>query len=148
AIPDFMGPVTDLGVVEKQIANWNRAKEIENWNNTIGQLLQRPGAESEQLGETDLRIVIHQDEFAVEWLRPGRAAFESIKSTPFKQLLDTEDDANVRFTAEAQLMREILAQQQDYYSHRPRYDYENDETAKILARILRLRMLDSRVVAP
>jgi hypothetical protein len=146
AVPEFMLPITDLGLIAERLSRWRRAKDIEKWKQALGnaQSFSRPAAVSE--GETDLRLVMGEKEATLQWRRPGQDQFEPLKHNQLRQLTTDYDADALQFTTEAELLWELFIQAQTHYGTRAYLAYKSSEASRILGRILRLRLLDSRIV--
>ncbi len=145
AIPDFMAPVTDLRIIQPRLARWRRSLEIQRWKQTLSNLQQvgpRLPATAEQ---TDLRLRIEDREAKLEWLPPGRAEFGRLSSTQLRQLADQFDLGTLRMPAEAQLLWQIYSRALDH-AYGFRWGYLDSESGKLLSRLLRSPILESRIV--
>jgi hypothetical protein len=146
--PEFMRPITDFTLIAERLARWHRAREIEKWKQTLGNLHLHPSQSDTTLqAETDLRVVIEPRHASLQWLRPGEAAFEPLKQTHFRRLAADSEQHLVRFTAEAGLLWELFAER-SYYGNKAQLRYEDDDATRILGRLLRLTLLASRIVRP
>jgi hypothetical protein len=146
AYPDFMAPITDLGVIEERLAKWRRAREIEKWKQTLGNVrAQGISARPVNAGEIDLRVVIDEKEAFLEFRRPGQEEFQPLKSPQFNQYSRDYGEGVVLFTQEAELLWQLFSQRL-YTGSAPQLRYYDNEAAAALRRLLRLRSLDSRVV--
>ena len=147
-LPDFMLPITDLSQVEERVARWRRAQEIERWEQALTNFqpaLVPPAPENQ--GETDLRLVVDEQGVRLQWRRPGCRDFEPLKQTHFRKLRTDCAEGLLRFTNEAELIWELFSHRV-YYGNRTSLDYDDSEAVDILGRMLRIRLLDSRVVQP
>ncbi|HWX18373.1 MAG TPA: DEAD/DEAH box helicase [Candidatus Binatia bacterium] len=146
SIPDFMLPITDLSLVEERLAQWRRSREVERWKKALGNLQQELSQPAPAVqGEIDLQLVVDETGVRLQWRRPGRTEFEPIKQTHFRQLRTDLDEGLVSFSNEAELIWEFFSHRV-YYANRTRLDYDDAEATEILGRMLRIRMLDSRIV--
>ena len=104
-IPDFMLPVTDFSVLEKQFASWQRNKEIERWTHTLSTYhtdRSQGRKDGEPAGELDLRIVVGSTHLSFSWKRPGQEQFEPLRKTHFRTLM--YDRPDYRFSVEAEVL--------------------------------------------
>ena len=146
SIPAFMLPVSDPGRIESRMAKWERSRHVEKWTRTFSSLrLNQMPAVPGQRGETDLRIVIGEAEASLQWLRPGQETFEMLKHQQVRQLSDEDRSARVRFTTEAALLWQLIANQ-FYYSFSSNLRYQDPNMMAALGRVLRAPLLHSRVV--
>jgi hypothetical protein len=151
AIPDFMLPVTDLKPLQKQLARWQRVREIDKWKQTLGNFQSLSSDPKAQLqGETDIRLVIDLDEFRLEWLRPGQTNFEAIKQTQLRQLSHDYSAGLVRLTPEGEVLLRFFLEDESSFGYGPksRFSYDGGELENSLGRALRLPFLNSRMVTP
>src|SRR5205085_6258305 len=104
-IPEFMVPITDIRDIEQILVRWRRAREVEKWKATLGNLRSQ-GATARPLrpGQTDLRLVIAEKEALLEWQRPNQATFEPIKAAQISQLAEEHPEGLVQFTTEAEII--------------------------------------------
>jgi hypothetical protein len=145
AIPEFMAPVTDFSLIEPKVEHWRRTREIERWKKTLGQIQQLPAIAEAATTPTDLRLVLDHEEARLHWLRPGHAEFEPLKQTHFNQILNANHSSQMSFTPEAELIWQIW-NQPSYYGNRLAMDYEDNEVRPVLGRLLRIPLLDSRIL--
>src|SRR6266404_2646667 len=143
-IPEFMEPITDLTGVQDRLARWQRAREVEKWKQTLGNLRSRSLSPRTTQGETDLRLVIGQKEAFLQWHRPNQESFQTIKSTHMSQLANDYQEGAVQFTHEAELLWHLFSSR--LYVGATQLRYHDDESAHILRRILRMPALESRIV--
>jgi hypothetical protein len=145
-IPEFMVPVTDLGEIQASLRRWRRKLDVEKWERALGQLEQSVGLGSTMpVAETDLRLVVRQDQVWLEWLRPGHTEFEPVKQTHFLRLSNDHAQNRLSLTTEAELIWQIYTQRV-YYGAHPALPYGQAQTVDILGRLLHIRLLDSRIV--
>lgn len=141
-IPEFMRPITDFSLIDERLAHWRRATEIERWKQTFGNLqpvLQKPAAP----GEIDLRLVIDRNEARLQWQRPGQVDFEPLKQNQFRQLESDYEEGNLSLTPEAEILWQLFTGALDYGI---KIDLQNEDSERLLSKLLRIRSLDSRIV--
>jgi len=146
AIPEFMLPITDLGPIQERLTRWRRSQEIESWKQRLAQLQLRArssGTESE--AQTDLRLVVTDQEFRLQSQRPGRAEWDNVRQNHFRQFAEDYDHGRLRLTGEAELVWQVFSY---LFLHgmRTRYSYLDSQTARLMGRLLRTRQLESRIV--
>jgi hypothetical protein len=142
-LPEFMMPVTDLNPIQERMARWKRAQHIEHWKQTLGTVESEMAVETPIAAPTDLRLVIGPEEVHLEWHRGGDAGFTRLKQTHVRQL--EHGSLNVAFTAEAELLWQLYSSAMNYYPM-GQLDYTEEGTGGLLNRVLRLPLLESRVV--
>ena len=146
SIPEFMMPITDLAAIDERMAKWRRAREIEKWKQTLGNLrAQAATARPSSTGEIDLRVVIDEKEAFLEWRRPGQEEFQPLKGPQYNQLIRDYNDGIVQFTDEAEMLWNFFSQRL-YLGGTPHLRYHENESASTLRRMLKMRALDSRIV--
>jgi hypothetical protein len=147
-IPEFMAPITDLQVVRDRLARWHRSRHIQEWKQKLQNVQRQPAiAGSETPGETDFRLVLDATEARLEWLRPGTPGFEPVKHTHFNLLYAQAETKSFQFTTEGELIWQIFSNWLQYGS-RTHLAYDREETLAILNRVLRVQLLESRIVNP
>jgi hypothetical protein len=147
AIPAFMAPITDLNGIQESLARWQRAKEIEKWKQTLGNLraqgpLPRPASQ----GDTDLRLVIGDKQAGLEWKRPGQAAFLPLKGAQFHQLSRDRGEGHIQLTQEGELIWHLLSQRVYFGAADSHLRYYDMNAAETLRRLLRFQLLEERIV--
>src|SRR6266567_4157870 len=145
-IPEFMLPITDAAAISERLTRWKRAREIEKWKETLGHLpVHAPPPAVAGRSETDLRLVIDEKEALLQWLRPGREAFETIKPAQLHKISDEEGQGQLQFTTEAALLWQLVAQR-FYYGTAMRLRYQDPDARSALGRVLRAPLLEGRIV--
>ena len=145
-IPEFMRAITDLSSVRDRMAQWERERQIAQWNDKLGSLhLQTGPAPTAEQAFTDLRVLADEKEVRLQWLRPGQTAFEAINQTHLRQFALDYEEGRIRLTAEAELIWQFFAQRV-FYGMAVHLPYRDLETCRLVGRLLRLRQLDSHVV--
>jgi hypothetical protein len=148
-IPEFMLPVTDTAVIHDRLHRWKRTREVERWKETLARVTFPAPSAPPVMGraETDLRLVIEEKEALLQWLRPGREAFETIKPSQLQRITDEERQGRIQFTTEGALLWQFVAQR-FYYGGNMRLRYQDPDARTAFARVFRAPLLDSRVVDP
>ncbi len=149
-LPDFMRPVTDLQSVRERIAAWRRAREIQQWKQTLdhlGQAAAGPAPAAE--GQYDLRLIIEPEAARLQVQRPGAKDFQLLQHGQFNRLWRQYEQGQLQLASGAELLWQLLfsglygqAMVEVYYE---RY---TAMTRAILGRILRAPLLESRIVTP
>jgi hypothetical protein len=145
-IPEFMQPITDLTSIQAMLARWEREREIKRWSDKLGNLQLHAGPpQAAGQAHTDLRVLIEEKEARLQWLRPGQAAFDTLKHTQLRQFTTDCDEGRMQLTPEAEFIWQLFAQRL-FYGMAAHLSYRDAEAARVLGRLLRIRQLDSRVV--
>jgi len=147
AIPVFMEPLTQLELVREKLARWHRQREIERWEQTLkDQQVQGSPELTPEPAEIDLRLLIGPTGVHLQWLRPGQAGFDPPKATPFRQFCRDWEAGIVHLSPEAEILWQLYRENQyDYAETTRQYDY--GDTPQMLRRLLRLKVLASRIVS-
>jgi hypothetical protein len=144
-IPEFMAPVTDFSRIEERVTRWERSREVEKWKQTLGNLRLENMTGTVTRGETDLRLVLAENEARLHWKRPGHEEFEPMKQTQIQQILDDERRGWVQFGNEAALMWQLISAR-FFYASSLQLRYFDDETLASIGRVIRAPLLESRIV--
>jgi len=145
-IPDFMLPVTDLSPIQERLTRWRRSQEIETWTQRLGHVqLHTRSAVRESQGQTDLRLVIADQELRLQCQRPGQTDWDYFRQSHSRQFSEDYDNGRIQLTSEAELLWQFFSY---LFLHgmRTRYSSLDSQTSRLLGRLLRTRQLDSRVV--
>jgi hypothetical protein len=145
-IPEVMRPITDLGVIQEPLARWRRAREVQKWQQALANLQTYSArAQPASAAAVDLRVVIDERSARLDWLRPGQTTFEPLKQAHFRQLAAEYEQGGLALTPEAELVWHFFS---DFLPFRMKIDFRapDEEMTEALGRLLRLRVLDSRVV--
>ncbi len=146
AMPEFMQPITDLKLVKKRLARWRRAQVVERWTEALASIpaLAMPAADHDH-AVTELRLRLDEQQSHLEWRRPGQVTFAPVRSVQLRQISDDHHKGAIRFSPEAELIWQFFAPRQFEATH-PDLNYTNEEDARLLGRLLRLRQLDRQIV--
>lgn len=144
-IPEFLEPITDLEQIKENLEQWRRGEEVARWKTMLGNASVEH-ANSPVRGEYDLRLALHGTNIEVECKRPGQEIFTPIKTTPFRQLAEDCRHGTASLPAEAEVLCQIVSSQLAYGPNELKY--EDNSTATMLGKLLRLRSLGSRIVTP
>ena len=146
-IPEFLAPVSDVGAIQDRLRRWRRSQEVQRWKQMLGNLqAYSPSARGGLDGETDLRVVISRNDARLYWRRPGQEHFEPLKQNQARALVDEYSGPRLRLTLEAELIRSVFSESLVYRTKLD-FRYGDDELGAMLSRLLRVRMLDTRIVA-
>jgi hypothetical protein len=146
-IPDFMLPITDFRRIDARVAKWERNRQIEKWNQTLGNLRLEQAAPAPAVrGETDLRLVMDEKEARLQWFRPGHEGFEPMKQTQARQVSTDERDGRVRFTMEGALLWQLISNAL-FYGGSSHLRYHDPNATTALGRVLRAPLLETRIVS-
>src|SRR5437867_3261713 len=144
-IPPFMEAITDLRPIQERLIRWHRAREIDKWKQTLGNL--RADAVSPSLtscGPTDLRLILGEQEAFLERQQPGQDSFQVMKASELRRLEEEINEGLVQLTNEAEVLWHLFSL--DFYSGSTQMHYEDVDACDALRRILRLPLLESRIL--
>jgi hypothetical protein len=142
-LPEFMAPVTDFNAIQERMARWKRAQHVEHWKQQLGAIESQAAVNTPVFAPADLRLVIAPENVELQWQRAGDAGFARLKQTHVRQL---ENGAlKLAFTAEGELLWQLFFKAMSYY-RTGQLDYEDEGAGELLNRVLRLPLLESRVV--
>ena len=143
AIPDFMLPVTDFDVIEPQMRNWERDKEISRWRARLDEA--HTAGPTQAADPIDLRIALRAVDAVIEWRASAAEPFKELKQTQARRLLEAHLDGSLLLVPEAASL--WLSLQNPYHqSCASKLAYKDREAQRILNRVLRLPGLADRVV--
>lgn len=146
-VPELMGPVTDFQQVEQRWAEWQRAREIEQWKNSFKRVRPLLDAEGPQpVQHLDLRVVIDAEAAGLEIQRNPEGAFEPLKGSQFRRLRTEYDEGVVQFTPEGEMIWQCFESLFDLDRVFIQWQYADAETLRRLAQLLRHPLLESRFV--
>jgi len=139
-VPESMQVLGDPGPAREKVAQWRRTREVDRWSRLLGNL--REDAAEVPGREVDLRLRFLPQHVAVEWKRAGDMDFEPMKLREFRDLSHIGPD---RMVEEAALLSRWLVER-GAFGFEPTLPYQDPETREILAEVLRLPWLASRLV--
>ncbi len=143
-IPPFMEPVTDLSVVSDELGRWKRAREVDRWRKTMENTRNGRMATSKSQGQIDLQVKFHIKHASLEWKRPNAGQFEPMKQSQSRQLDCDYTAERVHLTPEAEIIWGSF--EDSYNGNLMQLMYDDAESKRTLARLLRLRSLNDRIV--
>jgi hypothetical protein len=145
-IPPFMEPITNLDEIKDLLARWEREREIKGWQEKLGSLhLRLEPSSTAMRTHTDLRLLVDEKEVHLQWLRPGQAAFETIKPQQIRQFATEYEGGRIGLVSEAELIWQFFSQRV-LYGMSVRLPYYDADSSRILGRLLRIGPLENRVV--
>ena len=143
-IPRFMEPVTDLTVIQQQLALARRQEAIEQWSNRLKNI-QENAVSSGGRSQFDLRVRLENGGLRLLVLSPGRTEFEELKVRQFESLLRDCDMGVVAFTSEADLILPAF-RISDFSNPAVTLRYDSPSAIRFLNRALRSGVLSDRLV--
>jgi hypothetical protein len=146
-VPVFLLPISDTATIEPRLKAWKRTREIKRWQEALANIPIEPIQPAVQAGETDVRLVLDEDEACLQLKRPGAEGFERIKATQARKLAEDHEQGLVNFTVEGELLWQLFTSQ-DSYRPAPCLDYDEPDVEALLSKLLRLRVLEGRICNP
>ena len=145
-IPPFMVPVTNLQEIKQLLSQWERVREIKSWERRLGDLSMQPNTSNAASPLcTDFRLSVGEGEVSLQWLRPGKTDFESLKPQQMRQLSGNYDKSQIALTPEAEMIWQFFSRHA-LYGMSLQLTYHDFESCRILGRLLRIRLLEDRIV--
>jgi len=148
--PEFMRPVTDLDPMRERIGAWRRGREVQRWKQTLDRLgLAAAAPDPTADGQYDLRLSIEADAARLEVQRPGAKEFQALQRGQFNRIWRQYEQGQLPLAPGAELLWQLLST--GPYGQAVleiRYEHAASMTHGVLARILRVPLLESRIVTP
>ena len=140
-VPDFMKPVSEPGPLRETVAQWRRTREVERWSKLFSNLDDGGATATQRV--LDLRLRFEREQATVEASFAGDPEFTPMKPAEFRKL---PAQAHSACTPEAALLCQWLSRRaEDGWD--PWLRYAEREASAIIAEILRVPWLASRMVA-
>jgi hypothetical protein len=143
AYPEFMQGITDLTLVEAELAAWERQQEVVRWQQVFSKY-QAPPSVSDA-GLLDMRLMLHADEARLQWRTAPDAPFADLKQKQASNFATQFEHGSVSLTPETLPLWSTVYkpwQYENWWS----YKYENASARPTLNRLLRLPLPPDRVV--
>jgi len=142
-IPSFMEEITELGLIEAGMLEWERAKEIARWSRWFQDFDGRAAAKYG--GLLDLRLVILPEEARLQWRLSQGAEFTELKQAQAKRFAEQFEHAELQFTPESLPLWSAVFKPWHYESWWS-FKYSQASTSPALNRLLRLPLAPDRIV--
>ncbi len=145
-VPPFLVGALDMRAVREKIAAWEREKEVSRWlENLASQSRFEPSA-AETLVH-DLRLVLDEAAFGLEWKPPGQERFEALRVRKARDLWDEIRTGSAQLRSEAE--RLWWAFKARLVNGRAlRIGYHEEDASEVLRPLLASTNLESRIVTP
>lgn len=85
-IPDFLRPMLDFSSIADSLAKLKREEVISRWEAALR--MHPREVDNEESEPVDIRLALAGSQVRVEWKRNAASAFEPIKKTPLRELLE------------------------------------------------------------
>ena len=141
--PSALLDATDWAEVEKLTAAWERGKQVEKWQDWLGQTADRTDASPAQPAQ--LRVRLTEKGAQLEWRKAGAADFSTMKVNAFSQMMSAAHQGQLALDDQSLALWRVFYTGFDSRAFR---DFAEPDTARVLNQLLRLPGLDERVVGP
>jgi hypothetical protein len=143
--PEFMDGITDLSLIEAEMAAWEREKEIAHWKDWFRNFA--PPEPFSDAGALELRLVLHPDEARLQWRTEPGAAFAEFKQSHAKRFSERFERGALNLGPESLPLWSAVFkpwQHESWWS----FKYANATARPALNRLLRMPLAPDRVVTP
>ena len=144
-IPRFMEPVTDLTLIQKQLAAARREEAIDQWTKQLSIFRENTVAAGPSCGQFDLRVRVEAAGLRLLVLLPGKTEFEELKLRQFESLLRDYNAGTAALTDEADLILPSF-RVSDYATPVVTLRYDSPMAVRLLNRAFRGGTLSSHIV--
>jgi hypothetical protein len=143
--PGFMDGITDLSLIEAELAEWEREKEIAHWKDWFRNF-DEPAPVSDA-GTLELRLVLYPDEARLQWRTGTDAAFADFKQSHAKRFAAQFERGALNLAPESLPLWSAVYKPWQYDSWWS-FKYENAAARPALNRLLRMPLPPDRIVTP
>ncbi len=141
--PEFMSSVTDFSLIEAEMAERARQKEIAHWQKWFRDFEATvPDADVSQL---DLRLMLNADDARLQWRTELTSPFADLKQTQAKRFSDQFESGQLTLAPEALPLWGAVFKPGNYESWWV-FKYVNASARPTLNRLLRLPLAPERIV--
>jgi len=141
--PKFMEAITDFSLIETEMSQWERRREILRWHNWFRTFRgQAPAAEE---GVLELRLVVLSEQARLEWRTDPNGAFAELKQRHAKTFAEKFERGELEIQAESLPLWGATFKPWHYDSWWS-FDYSNMTARPVLNRLLRMPLPADRVV--
>jgi len=142
--PDFMRDATDFTVIEADMKQWHRGKEVARWRELLAQAPQHSSADA-IVTPLDLRLMLLPARVIVQSRASVEQPFLDIKQGQLRRWMQEHEKGSLQLQPEAAAIWMALYKPYDYYTW-TNLHYDSPETSRLLNCVLRLPNLNERVV--
>jgi len=143
--PEFMEGITDLRLIEAELAEWEREKQIAHWKDWFHHF--DGTAPAPDAGSLELRLVLHADEARLQWRSHTGAAYADLKQSHAKKFAEELERGVLSLEPESLPLWSAVYKPWHYESWWS-FKYGNAAARPALNRLLRLPLAPDRVVTP
>jgi hypothetical protein len=140
-----MDGITDLSLIEAELAEWEREKEIAHWKDWFRNF-DEPAPVSDA-GTLELRLVLYPDEARLQWRTGTDAAFADFKQSHAKRFAAQFERGALNLAPESLPLWSAVYKPWQYDSWWS-FKYENAAARPALNRLLRMPLPPDRIVTP
>ena len=144
AIPKFIQPITDLGLIEPVMSQWEREREIERWTKWLGDFREKPAAR-EHNASLQLRLAVFSHQARLQWRQSDSAPFCDFKQTHAKKFGEQFDRAELVLSPQS-LPLWSASYKPWHYNSWWSFDFSDSSARPALNRLLRLPLSPDHVV--
>lgn len=141
--PAFMEGITDLSVIEKEMGEWERQKEITHWKNWFRNFDEH--ALVSDPGLLELRLVVFPEEARLQWRMGSDAPFAELKQGQARKLSEQFDRGVLALAPESLPLWSATYKPWQYETWWS-FKYAHSASHPALSRLLRMALAPDRVV--
>ncbi len=143
-IPEFMEVITDFSVIEDDLKEWDRAREIEEWTERFDDAETSIPSAAETL---DLRLMFFPTEARLQWRMNPTDPFVELKQAQAKKFSESVDSGQLNISPESGPLWNAMHKPWSYESWWS-INYSLNNSRAPLNRVLRLTLASDRLVKP
>src|SRR6266542_5708758 len=141
--PAFMDGITDFSLIEAEMTEWEREKEIEQWKSWFREFQAR--APVSDAGVLELRLAVFEDEARLQWRTVPAAEFADLKQAQAKKLAEQFESGALTIAPDSLPLWSATFKPWHYESWWS-FKYADATARPALNRLLRLPLAPDRVV--
>ena len=141
--PEFMEGITDFSLIEAELAEWEREKEIAHWEDWFRNF--EGHAPAADTGTLELRLALHPDEARLQWRTQPGAEFADFKQAQAKRFAEQFQQGTLNLAPDSLPLWSALYKPWPYESWWS-LKYSNATARPALNRLLRLSLPPDRIV--
>ncbi len=141
--PAFMNGITDFSIIEKEMSNWERGKEIKKWNQWFHEF--DHGVGTSDPGVLELRLAVYETEARLQWRLEPNTPYAEMKQTHGKRLSEQFERAGLVIAPESLPLWSATYKPWSYESWGS-LRYADSTARPALNRLLRMPLAPDRVV--
>ncbi len=141
--PEFMNGITDLSLIENEMTERERQKEIAHWQAWFRNF--EASAPATEVGTLDLRLMVTDDEARLQWRTEPDAAYAEFKQAHAKKFAEEFERGTLALAVDSLPLWSALFKPWNYESWWS-FKYTNASARPALNRLLRMPLAAERVV--